>query len=796
MLYDKADGLLRISVREFITVARRGVARHLPMEEEEPELASKAPKSAFLPGYAPIAVETDFPLEGYTARLTAAVDRAEGDKLFFAVPCDSMPSRPPRELTSEARGEAYTAALLYAKTHGYAKLLLTFVYFNDRSSDSHTASESVGIKKLDTFFEKCKDTFSRFVLPETERVTRRLPSLAALRFPYENPREGQEDFMHAVYRTIKRGGRLYAEAPTGTGKTVSALYPALRAMAGGACDKIFYLTPKGTTARAAEECLRDLSRAGADLRAVTLVAKERLCERETVCRTGKTLCPLTEENHLADAVLALYRQAHTAVTVTELRACADAFAVCPYELALSYAELCDVVICDFNYLFDPFVYLKRFFSEAGRYAFLIDEAHNLPDRAAKLYSAALSADLLRGAALPLGEHSALRRAADEAADTFCEILLSLVRSELRENERGEKIGAAHTRTLPEALYPLFDGLLSTAEREIFSLLSSHEEGHAQALLAVRAYYYELRRFSRILSLFDDHYEAFVFYESGTLSMELFCIDTGRVISDRLALGRSAVFFSGTLSPLPYYRTMLGADGADESLTLPSPFDRGQLAVAIMDKISTRLSEREQTVSAVLRVIAATVSAKRGNYIVFSPSFSYNALLAAAFRSKYPRIRIIEQRRGASKAETDAFFDAFRAPSDSYLVAFCVTGGVYSEGIDLAGDSLIGTVIIGTGMPSVSYEREAMCAYFDERYEAGRAYAYIYPGMNRVLQAGGRVIRREEDRGVIVLIDDRFDDPIYKKSIPALWRGLKFIGDAKVLKTYLEAFWREGEEKRL
>lgn len=792
MRYDTSDGLLRLSAREFITVARRGVARHLPMEEEEPELGSKAPKSAFLPHYAPVLWETRFPLEGYTAVLTAGADALAGEELFFAVPCDSSPTHPPRELVAEARGEAYLAALLYAEKQEISKVLLTFIYFNEQSSLTNTVTESVSAKKLSAFFEKCKTAFSRFVLPEVERVTQRLPSLAALRFPYDTPREGQEDLIHAVYRTVKRGGRLYAEAPTGTGKTVSTLYPALRAMANGACDKIFYFTPKGTTARAAEECLCDLARAGAKLCAVTLIAKERLCERQTVCKKGKALCPLTEENRLAEAVLALYREGHTAVTQTELRTCAAAFGICPYELALSYAELADVVICDFNYLFDPFVYLKRFFSEAGCYAFLIDEAHNLPERAAKLYSATLTHAYLLGESLPVGEHSVLRRAADEAANALKTLLTPLVASEIRENEKGDKIAAVHTRTLPEGIYPLFDALLAAAEREILSLLSSREECAGETLSAVRAYYYEIRRFSRILSLFDEHYEAFIFYKNGALTLELFCVDTGRVIADRLALGRSTVFFSGTLSPLPYYRTMLGADGADESLTLPSPFDRGQLAVAIMDKIGTRLSEREKTVSAVLRVIAATVSAKRGNYIIFSPSFSYNALLAAAFRSKYPKIRTIEQKRGASKEETDAFFDAFRARSDSYLVAFCVTGGVYSEGIDLAGESLIGTVIIGTGMPAVSYEREAMCAYFDERYEAGRAYAYIYPGINRVLQAGGRVIRREEDRGVIVLIDDRFADPIYRKSIPALWRGLKFIGDAKVLKGYLEAFWKDGE----
>lgn len=793
MRYEKEENLLKMSAREFITRARRGISETLPLEEDEPEMRDTSPKAAFLDGYAPVSADLSFTLGAYPALVRAVADRVDGDRLFFAVPCDATPSHPGKELVAEARGEAYVAALALLSAGGATSLTLSFLYFRPATGETYESVETVTKKKLESFFEKCRLALEKYALPEIERVTVRLPSFAALRFPYGKMREGQEEFIHAVYRTVKRGGRLFAEAPTGTGKTVSALYPALRAMAAGGCDKIFYFTPKRTTAKAAEDCLRDLSRAGAVLCAVTLSAKEHVCTRHTVCRTGRAACPLTKVNKLADAALSLYKEGRPAVGMAELRRAGEAFGVCPYELSLAYAELADVVILDFNYLFDPFVYLKRFFTDGGNYAFLIDEAHNLPERAAAMYSAEISEEEIAGAALPLGEHAALCHATKEAAETFRAIVYPLLASEVREGKDGEKVGAIHTRELPARIYPLFDTLAAATEKEIFLTLSSKEEGKEEKLSALRNYYGAIRRFHRILSYFDERYEAFCFYESGRLSMKLFCVDTGRVISDRLDLGHSAVFFSGTLSPLPYFRAMLGADGADETLTLPSPFDRGQLAVAIMDKIGTRLSERERTLPAVLRVIAATVSAKRGNYIVFTPSFSYNATLAAAFRTKYPKIRVLEQTRGATEEDTDAFFAAFRDPDPSYLVAFCVTGGVYSEGIDLAGDSLIGAVIVGTGMPAVSYERESMCAYFDEKYEAGKAYAYVFPGMNRVLQAGGRVIRREEDRGVIVLIDDRFADPLYKKSIPALWRGLKFVGDAKGLKMLLDKFWAENKD---
>jgi DNA excision repair protein ERCC-2 len=240
--------------------------------------------------------------------------------------------------------------------------------------------------------------------------------------------------------------------------------------------------------------------------------------------------------------------------------------------------------------------------------------------------------------------------------------------------------------------------------------------------------------------------------------------------------------------MEYYKSVLGGDG--EILEIPSPFVKEQMSISIMDKISTRFLQREDTLPAVLRVIAATVSAKRGNYMIFTPSFAYNEALAAAFRAKYPKIRVLEQKRSMRTDEKEAFLSAFREEGGGYLVAFCVMGGVYAEGIDLAGDSLIGAIIVGTGLPSISYEREAMAAYYDEKYEAGKQYAYIYPGMNRVFQAAGRVIRREDDRGVIVLVDDRFDDPIYKKSLPTLWKGVKFIQDAKRLREVLDEFWRE------
>ena len=295
--------------------------------------------------------------------------------------------------------------------------------------------------------------------------------------------------------------------------------------------------------------------------------------------------------------------------------------------------------------------------------------------------------------------------------------------------------------------------------------------------------------------FDSAYELFIFMEAGRLRAKCYCIDPSKNIAKRLAKGSSATFFSGTLSPMYYYRAVLGDDRTSDMLEVASPFDPSQISVSIMDKISTRLSERDDTLGAVCRVIAATVSAKRGNYMIFSPSFAYSEALARIFRAKYPKIHVVEQRKNMSAEEKREFLAEFEKPSESYLIGFCVMGGIYSEGVDLAGDSLIGAVVVGIGIPALSYEREAISAYYNEKYEEGKQFAYVYPGMNRVFQAAGRVIRRESDRGVIVLIDDRFDDPIYKKSLPKLWGKVKFIADPKALRQELDSFWKAVDEER-
>ena len=797
MRFDEQAGKILLGVREWVGTARRGVCGAAPFDEDEPELSegSRAARERLLPAGKAVDLARDFAFEDLVFRITGrASDYSEGTLTFFAETHED-PNRPTRAELAEARGIAYALAYLAGAEDRPYPCRLQLILCQKDAENTAIRTERVTVEKIDAFFRKCAAEVARFAAPEIERITRRVPSMRALKFPYGKMRAGQQDFIREAYRTFSRGGTLFASAPTGTGKTVSALFPAIRAMGDGRCDKIFYFTPKTTTAKAAEECILRMVEKNAQIRACLLSAKERICERGTVCREGKALCPMTKDNRLADAALALWRQQLPVATAEVFRAAARECGACPYELSLTYAELCDVIVCDLNYLFDPHVYIRRFFSARGRYAFLIDEAHNLPDRAREMYSAEMGRSFLLSPTADgaLGAFSDLRETAEAAANTFSDILYPYLKDEVHRDRNGREVGGTHLSELPPRLFTLAESLTKMAEEEIRRALTAKDEEKSLRLRFLRGYLHVVKHFYETLLRFDGNYRLFLFLENEELRAKLFCLDPSARIAERLALGESALFFSGTLSPLNYYRATLGGDRTSSMLAVGTPFDKDNLCIAVMDGIGTRLAQRENTLLALCRAILTVISAKAGNYIVYSPSFAYSDALCKQFCAISPKTRVLNQTQGMTTQEKNAFLNAFSAQSEGTpLVGFCVMGGIYAEGIDLAGDRLIGAVVVGIGLPALSYEREAIAEYYDEKYEMGKAFAYLYPGMNRVFQAAGRVIRTETDRGVIVLIDDRFDDPLYRKAAPDLFSGMKFFSETKALQKELEAFWQKGE----
>ena len=796
MRYDEEKKLLITDVKEAVATARRGMSSYTVFDEDEPAFSDgRLPSGYNADNIAELSREFEF--SGYSFRIDGKALSIENGTVtsLFTVPTAKEIKK--RETEKQARGEAFMLGAMALPKGGSAEDTLTvkLVYLAEDTREIITTEEKVTRSKLYAFFDKCAESLVKTGRAEIERVTERLPSMKSAKFPFGKARDGQDEFIRTAYKIMAKGGRLYAAAPTGTGKTVSAIFPAIRALGNQKCDKAFYLTPKQTTAIAAKECIELFAKSGVNVRSVILVAKDRLCKRGNVCRESKKLCPASFSSKTSEAAMALFDLHIPCVTPQDVSKIAEEFAVCPYELSLTYAELCDIVICDFNYLFDPQVYIRRFFTRYGSYAFLVDEAHNLAERAREMYSAEISADEISDTEL-LGELSLLKAASQEARILFESILMPLLRDELIRDKDGVLHGAYHSSNLPGEFYEIFSKLTALAEDELYASFSAKDDEKDARISYIREYLFKIKKFGDAVTRFDDGFEILVFLDGDKLRAKIFCLDTGNVIANRLDLGKSAVLFSGTLTPIHYYRSLLGGDNSSEVLEIDSPFVKEQLAVAVMDKITTRYSEREDSLLAVCRVIAATLSAKRGNYMIFSPSFAYSEALATAFKKKYPKIKIISQTPNMSKAEKDAFLSEFSKNDGTYLAAFCVMGGIYSEGIDLVGDKLIGAVVVGIGMPSLSYEREAIAEYYQEKLDSGKEFAYLYPGMNRVLQAAGRVIRTENDRGVIVLIDDRFRDPLYKKSAPKIWQGMEFFDDAKALKERLEEFWFEvdNEEK--
>ena len=796
MRYDKDTERLLISVREFVSTARRGISSTLPCDTDEPDapVRNGIKKSSENESFSEL--NFNFEAGGHLFTLSGKA-RVESDKIFLTVPVDSSPKMPKREVSMQARGEAYVYAYMLSQKENAGEAEVVYNYCNTVTGEEHSVSETINAKKAKTFFEKCKMSIIIYAKPEIERVTVRLPSMKNIKFPYLKARDGQSEIVHGVYNAISRGSTLFVAAPTGTGKTVSVLFPAIRALGREKCEKVFYFTPKTTTANAAKDTIEDIAKEGAEIKALIMSSKERLCKNGLICRERRADCKNARENKLSDAVLALYEKNFTVVTQDSLSEISEKYRVCPHELALSYAELCDVVIMDINYLFDPDVYARRFFTEKHDYAFLIDEAHNLPDRAREIYSANISeGDIISAALSPLiSEHSEIKKEAHIAADEFYKLFIPHLKENTFFDDDGNPKSAAHLSELPIKLYKILENLLSATEKSIFDSRALKDEEAEARTAFLKDYYRKLKRFYDAAVRFDSSYELFLFLEENKISARCFCLDPAREISKRLKIGGSAIFFSGTLSPIYYYKSVLGGERSAEVIEAPSPFDSGQLSVTIMDKISTRYSERERTLEAVCRAIAATVSARRGNYMIYSPSFAYSEALSKKFSQKYPKIKVLSQRRDMTKKEKEEFLAEFKKEDKSYLVGFSVLGGIYSEGVDFAGESLIGAVIVGIGIPQLSYEREAMSAYYQDKFEEGKEFAYIYPGINKVLQAAGRVIRTEYDRGVIVLIDDRFDDPLYKKVIPRLWSEMQFIGDAKDLRARLDKFWLEVDKEK-
>ena len=604
-------------------------------------------------------------------------------------------------------------------------------------------------------------------------------SLRCLRFPFAAYRPGQYQLARAVYKTIAAGGRLFATAPTGVGKTISTLFPAAKALGEEQGERIFYLTAKTVTRQAAEdalELLRSHSETPLRLKTITLTAKDKVCPLEQRNCTPEA-CPRAEGyyDRINDALFS-FLQSHDRFTREDITAFAEAHRLCPFELALDLTNWCDCIICDYNYLFDPVVSLKRFFEDGGDFIFLIDEAHNLVDRARDMYSAPLLKSAFFAFKKELGK--APRKLANAVTKLNGEFI------ELRHRCEDAK----QTRLLlpdgPEELAKLVSRFCGEAE----DYLEEHREGPLHdSLLAL---YFDARFFLRIWELYDEHFTTLVSIWGSEVRVELLCLDAAPFLDASMASGRSSVLFSATLSPLPYFMETLGGGEGAKRIALQSPFPAEKLCLLSAEGISTKYADRERTLDDVCAFIAAAVRSRRGNYIAFLPSYQYLRLLTERFAQLFPAITTAIQQTGMDEAAREEFLRQFSSGNTETLLGFCVLGGVFSEGIDLAGDRLIGSIIVGVGLPQIGPQQDALRDYYEATRGSGFDYAYRFPGMNKVLQAAGRVIRTPQDKGVVLLIDSRYGQYAYRQLFPPHWAHCRRVGSPREAEEILERFWQQ------
>ncbi len=633
-------------------------------------------------------------------------------------------------------------------------------------------------------------------------TTEELPTMAKAPFPYADMRLGQEQMVRAVHRAAKQQRRLVVQAPTGIGKTVSALYPALRGRGEGLSDRIFYLTAKASTRREAYAACERLVACGMPLRAVVLTAREHACAHPTAARDGRALsshCNGIECEHafgyydrVQDAVYELLTngRCYDRRRIAEM---AEKHKVCPYELSLDVSEHCDVIIADYNYAFDPLVYLRRYFAPGapleGNNVFLVDEAHNLFDRARDMYSAVLSRRDFERLYARVDRRDKVLNEALETVIRAMRGMKKLCRDNLVTDAEGNECGYYMSRA------PLTDFCerLHWFVGQCGDWMRAHREEDVAPLVSDLTY--TVKEYLCIMDHYDEHYVTYVELGGGDTLVRLVCLDPSNELDILMNRAISTVLFSATLTPLSYFCDVLGAGESAECLSLPSPYDRENFGLFAVRGISTRYDDRRASARAIAVSIAAAVSGKKGNYIVYFPSYSYLETVLAQFRALYPRVQTVVQKQGMRAAEREAFLDAFVADEDVLRVGFCVLGGSFSEGVDLPGSRLIGSIIVGVGLPGISGERNILQEYYQNKCEMGREYAYVYPGMIRVLQAAGRVIRRESDRGVVVLLDDRYETPEYLRLLPDHWLHLRFAGNSQKLAELVSEFWHDTDQNR-
>ena len=667
--------------------------------------------------------------------------------------------------------QAKVYAYIYSRQNSLEEIDIQLTYFHIESEEVKRFKEKFTRRNLESFLFLLIEKYIAWAELSFGWEDIRDESIEQITFPFKNYRNGQRELAVAVYKTIKEKKNLFIKAPTGIGKTISSLFPAIKTVGEGRAKRIFYLTAKTITRQAPVKAMELLISRGLKSKIIVITAKDKICLNDEVkCNPRDCKFAKGHFDRVNDAIMDIFSK-EDLIDREKIKEYSLKHRVCPFEFSLDVSLWMDVIVCDYNYVFDPQVYLRRFFEDLTyNYIFLIDEAHNLVDRSREMFSASLN-----------------KRKFSQIKDDFKGKYLSIKNKTKRieelfynleqENNILEKFKSKEEFT--EFYFPL-KSLLTSLETW---LLEEKDNENYEKVIEV---YFDIVKYLKISELYDENYIMEVETLDGARIVKQFCVNPSSLLRQALKRGAASIFFSATLTPIDYYKKLLGGGEEDYHMRLLSPFPRENLSLLLRDNISTRYRDREKSYIDVVKMIKTFTAARKGNYFIFFPSYLYMKTIYEIL--EYDGLNILLQEENMDERKREEFLQVFNKEDD--LIAFAVLGGIFSEGIDLVGDKLIGAVIVGVGLPGINFERDNIKEYFNKTKDKGFDYAYTYPGINKVLQAAGRVIRSEKDRGAILLIDDRFATSKYRKLFPEEWKGSEIVRSDGEIEKKLNRFWKE------
>ena len=644
-------------------------------------------------------------------------------------------------------------------------LRLTYYHLDDQKE--HSFDDVRSLAELETSYRSMVSRYASFVSEQLSWVTRRDASIRDMQMPFGEFRAGQREMAVSVYRAMAANSQVVLQAPTGIGKTMGTLFPAVKAIEDQHYQKVFYLSAKGSGQQMARTAIDHMRNAGLKLRDVTVTAKDKICFNPgTACDPDHCQYAKGYYDKLPEVIQSVH-QSDKSFAKAEVEALAKAHTMCPFELGLDLTDIADVIVGDYNYVFDPTVYLRRHFDDPDKYALLMDESHNLVDRGRDMFSASLEkSDVLE-----------LKRLIGDSAPTLKKALNAANREMLAASREVE--GETKLEELPKALERALGRFVQVAE----SWLDEHQSSqfHSELLQL----YFDTLRFNRISEQADHNYACIVTKTKRRTVFKWYCLNPSSRLAEGFGRLTSSICFSATLTPQSYYKSLLGLTDESQWYQLPSPFNPDNLGVFSTSFLSTTYHNRESSLYDLVDTLAAVVNAKSGNYIVYFPSYAYLNMVYDKFQERHPGYNLTKQEPSMDENERQGFIESFSLP-DHPVLGFAVMGGIFGEGVDLTGQKLIGVIIVGVGLPQISIERDLIRDYFDDEGR-GFEFAYQFPGMVRVLQTAGRVIRTENDRGIVCLIDHRFNESSYRQLLPETWQVEQMKSIAQ-LENGLSNFW--------